>query len=264
MIREFSPIAKNGDCLLKTGNINHAILSSPSTANRNREALGMKSRLKKLLRHVFYWDSPAQGAFFGLTLAIVGAWLLLSLFHFLWTLGAFGWIWLPMWEDYITAPLVTFGGAAAILLVYSLFLTLRSYALFWRRRLQAWVRLLFFLCFVALAAKVISIAPELITGEVQLPFGNIIFICFLIFCWILPLLLLPEIGWRLWLGHALCWSLGLLVCDVVRSNLNNTLEHLIGFPKLPEFFKLFSLSIQEVLHLRGAGWVWLLVAGLFL
>ena len=52
----------------------------------------MKSRLKKLLRHVFYWDSPAQGAFFGLTLAIVGAWLLLSLFHFFWTRGAFGWI----------------------------------------------------------------------------------------------------------------------------------------------------------------------------
>ena len=38
----------------------------------------MKSRLKKLLRHIFYWDSPAQGAFFGLTLAIVGTWLLLS------------------------------------------------------------------------------------------------------------------------------------------------------------------------------------------
>ncbi len=214
----------------------------------------MKSRLKKLLRHIFYWDSPAQGAFFGLTLAIVGTWLLLSLFHFLWTQGAFGWIWLPMWDDCSASWSVkAFVDAAAILLLYSLTLTVRSYAFFSHQRFQVWIWLVPIPFFVALTA-----------GVVVAGLCGSLLVCCITFCWLFPLLLLSKIGWRLWLGHALCWSLGLLVCDVVRSNLNNVLEHLIGSPKLPKFLQLFSLSIQEVLHLRGAGWGWLLVAGFFL
>ena len=214
----------------------------------------MKSRLKKLLRHIFYWDSPAQGAFFGLTLAIVGTWLLLSLFHFLWTQGAFGWIWLPMWDDCSASWSVkAFVDAAAILLLYSLTLTVRSYAFFSHQRFQVWIWLVPIPFFVALTA-----------GVVVAGLCGSLLVCCITFCWLFPLLLLSKIGWRLWLGHALCWSLGLLVCDVVRSNLINVFELLFGSPKLPKFLKLFSPSIQEVLHLRGAGWVWLLVAGLFL
>ena len=213
----------------------------------------MKNRLKKLLQHILYWDSPVQGAFFGLTMAGIGAWLLLSLFHFLWTLGAFGWIGLPMWESYNAAPLVTFAGAAAILLIYSLFLVLRFYTLFCRRPFQVWIWLVPIPFFVALTAGVVVAGLR----------GSLL-VCCVMFCWLFPLLLLAKIGWRLWLGQALCWSLGLLICDVVQSNLINVLEHLIGSPKLPKFLQLFSSSIQEVLHLRGAGWVWLLVAGLFL
>lgn len=213
----------------------------------------MKSRLKKLLRHVFYWDSPAQGAFFGLTLAGIGVWLLLSLFHFLWTRGAFGWTWLPMWESYNAAPLVTFGGAAAILLTYSLFLVLRFYTLSRRRPFQVWIWLVPIPFFVALTAGVVVAGLR----------GSLL-VCCITFCWLFPLLLLAKIGWRLWLGQALCWSLGLLICDVVQSNLINVLESLFPSPKLSKFLELLPLAIQEVLHLRGAGWVWFLAAGLIL
>ena len=215
----------------------------------------MKSRTNKLLRQTFYWDSPAQGAFFGLTLAGIGSWLLLSLFHFLWTHGAFGWIWLPVRNSCSFAPLVivTFGGVALILSAYSLFLTLRSYTFFCQQRFQVWVWLFSIPLFVALS----------IGGIVAGARGSLL-VCCITFCWLLPLLLLPKIGWRLWLGHALCWSLGLLICDIVRSNLINFLKHPFSSSGLPESLKSFYLSIQEILHLQGTGWDWFLVVGLLL
>lgn len=32
--------------------------------------------MKRVIRKIFFWDSPAQGAFFALTLAGIGTWLL--------------------------------------------------------------------------------------------------------------------------------------------------------------------------------------------
>lgn len=216
----------------------------------------MKSRIKKLLRHILYWDSPVQGAFFGLTMAGIGVWLLLSLFHFLWTLGIFVWTWLPWWPNRRIAPSVmAYWGAAAILLIYSLFLVLRFYTLFCRRRFQVWIWLVPIPFFIALAVGVVVAGLR----------GSLL-VCCVMFCWIFPLLL-PEIGWRLRLGQALCWSLGLLICDVVLNNLGvllNILELFNPFQEQPGFLQSFYLTIQKFLHLRGVGWVWFLAAGLLL
>lgn len=216
----------------------------------------MNSRLKKLLLQVFYWDSPAQGAFFGLTLAGIGSWLLLSLVHFLWTRGTFGWTWPEMWYNRgIPLPIVAFGVAAAVLLILSLFLTLRFYALFWWRRFQLALWLFLFLFFIALAAGGIAAGVQ----------GSLLVGC-VTFCWILPLLL-PENDWRLWLGHALCWSLGLPICGIVLNNLNdqiNVIELFKPFRDQPGFLRSFFSTIHEFLHIRGAGWVWFLTAGLLL
>lgn len=214
----------------------------------------MKSRIKELLQRVFYWDSPAQGAFFGLTLAGIGTWLLLSLFHFLWTLGAFGVIWPPMFSDLSSPAIVTFALVAVTMLLYPLFLILRFYGLICCKSPHP-IRKCSFLALFAIC---------LITAGVIAELRGVITVFIVFFCWIFPVLLLPGIGWQLWLGHALLWSLGLLVCDITWNHLTRALVAFYDFFGIGQPLPSCYVSILEFLHVRGSGWPWFLAAGLLL
>lgn len=208
--------------------------------------------MERLIRKIFFWDSPAQGAFFALTLAGIGTWLLLSLFHFLWTLGVFGWIWLPMWNGFTIFPVLLFGAAEVILLLYSLFLVNRFTKCWWSSSYAKIAGLLYLVPFVAVSWLAANISTVLLL---------VIVTSF----WFFPLLLRPKIGWKLWLGHGLCWSIGLLICDIVWTNLTNFTMVLLDLLTIQVAgvtpHPVYS-SIQKFLHIQGAGWICFLVAGI--
>jgi len=92
--------------------------------------------MKTFWKKMFWWDAPAKGAFFALTLLLVGAYVLGSVFLFAWEtgwLGRSGWL-LPesgVWQLYFLVPL-------AVLLLYYLFETL----CFFFRSGKGWMRYL--------------------------------------------------------------------------------------------------------------------------
>ncbi|MGI6355412.1 MAG: hypothetical protein GX937_09120 [Lentisphaerae bacterium] len=204
--------------------------------------------MKKILQSIFFWHSPAQGAFFGLTLAGLTVWLLPSIVFVFWAYGSYGFTWLSAWNDAWPPFLIVFLGVAALLLVYATFLCLRFYGWFCRRKyglLALWLCLaLFAICLVVACFK----------------YGDLgFFVTFCVFFGALfPLILLPK--WWLWLTQACCWSLGLLFGDVVlRHLLDPFLPRRLGqeIVNLPHAY----ISIQKFLHVIGMGWAWLLAAG---
>ena len=92
--------------------------------------------MKTFWKKMFWWDAPAKGAFFALTLLLIGAYALGSLFLFAWETGWFSRSrgLLPesgIWQVYFLAPF-------AVLLLYYLFETL----CFFFRSGKGWMRYL--------------------------------------------------------------------------------------------------------------------------
>lgn len=92
--------------------------------------------MKTFWKKMFWLDAPAKGAFFALTLLLVGAYVLGSVFLFAWEIGWLGrsrrlWPESGIWQVYFLAPL-------AVLLLYYLFETL----CFFFRTGKGWMRCL--------------------------------------------------------------------------------------------------------------------------
>ena len=92
--------------------------------------------MKTFWKKMFWWDAPAKGGFFALTLLLVGAYVLGSLFLFAWEVGWLGrsrgmWPESGIWQVYFLAPF-------AVLLLYYLFETL----CFFFRSGKGWMRYL--------------------------------------------------------------------------------------------------------------------------
>ena len=83
--------------------------------------------MKTLLRKIFFWDTPAQGAFFALTLLILTAWLLFSLVAGIFTVNVF----------LLDSPIFCRSLLAGVLAVlfYIAFLTIR---MVWKHFLRSW------------------------------------------------------------------------------------------------------------------------------
>ncbi len=209
--------------------------------------------MKQFLKKLFWWNDPARGAFFGMTLAGVGTYFILSIFHALWLSGVWGWLWLPLWDSsFIHWSFIMFPGLCLMLTGYALFLQLRFYHGFCRDwyagtglRNGLWYSLaLFVLC--AGIAVVSGGAPEI---------AGVIF-AFLV--WYLPLLLVSRTGVLLWFGQALAWSGGALIVNVVWTHLYAT----FCFFLTDDFFA--SSVIREIFGVSGSGWGWFFAAGLLL
>lgn len=206
--------------------------------------------MKKLLQRVLFWDAPAAGAFFGLTLVGITVWLLPSFFFFLWANGSWGGLWPPFWDGALPPGLIGFEVATGLLLSYAIFLVFRFYGSFCRQHYSPpgmWL---------ALVLLAISLTTASVASGVRGGIGvSIVF-----FAGVFPLLLLPKISCWLWLAQAGCWSLGILLSGVLLRYLAIPLcsYHLgEGFFFIQPAYR--TIPIQ--LHLSGSDWVWLAAAG---
>lgn len=158
-----------------------------------------------------------------------------------------------MWHDFNSAKIVVFALVAASMLLYSSFLILRFYALGCYKRAQPFRKR----TLLALLAACLILAG-LIARCYGRGVATIVF-----FCWIFPLLL-PKIDWCLWIAHALCWSLGLLICNIIWHIMDRTVLFFYNFCEASVPLPSYYASIFEVLQVKGSGWPWFLALGLLL
>jgi len=90
--------------------------------------------MKHILRKIFFWDEPAQGAFFGLTLMLLTLWAAFSVFCA--CIVAYSRVFC------FTAVAVTFFSWLILFCLYSLFLVLKGVANIIKRTPRFWMRLL--------------------------------------------------------------------------------------------------------------------------
>jgi hypothetical protein len=204
--------------------------------------------MKKLLRQVFFWDSSAQGAFFGLTLAGIGTWLLLSIFHFLWTVEAIGWIGTPIyWES---PQVVTLLVVLGCMLLYALFLIVRFYGLIACKSMLP-RKIVVFLAWVLFAI----ILAAVLVGWV----GSVV-ACAIFLGVALPLWL-PGINKRLLAIYTLCLSLGLLICALVAIVIYRLMRPFDVFFAIESPLPSSAPWPLNFLPVSGSGWPWFFALG---
>lgn len=203
--------------------------------------------MKNMLRKLFYWDAPAQGAFFALTLWAVGYYLLFSVVLVLWTNRWVDWGWLPMWDGQLAPGLWVLFVVLLIFPFYYLLLTLRFYYLLRQDRRRYFVTV-----GIPLWAGLL-LAGYCFFGAMALP---VILIGGLSY----PLLLLPLLfagkQWKIAGAAFLLWGIGTFMAWLPFDFLKTML--LDSDPCMPTKF---LCDLQQFLGLSGWGWTaWFAIA----
>ncbi len=202
--------------------------------------------IKAILKKLFYWDAPAQGAFFALTLWGIGCYLIASLL-----------LWMMVSEFLLSGTeAVLHASIAALglilgLTVYFLGLLLRFYYQSSRDN-----------CSYALPVMLASCAAGLAAGvELGGVFGAITAALAFAF-WFFPALLLPRIRCRDYLLYALFWSTGTVVIATVCGIYYNYFGEIMfdDFDGIT-YDGLFE-SVAGFCQLSGKGWGWFWLSGI--
>jgi len=202
--------------------------------------------MKNLFKKLFYWDAPAQGAFFALTLWGIGSYLTASLLLWM-TVSEF----LLSGTDAVLKALIAALGLILGLTAYFLGLLLRFYYQSGRDNRSYALPVMLVLCAAGLAAGA-GLGGVFCATTAALAFG----------LWFFPALLLPRIRCRDYLLHALFWSTGTVVIATVCGIYYNYFGKIMfdGFDGIA-YDGLFE-SVAGFCHLSGKGWGWFWLSGI--
>lgn len=190
--------------------------------------------MKFIIDGLIFKDAPARGAFFGITLWLIGTYLLLSLLVL---------VKLP-------SPMGTFLAGEAVLTLYCMMLLWRFY---FRNAFMPWYSFAIF----ALCSGCAAFA-----GGTEAFFG----VCMAFWAWFFPLLMLQKVRRCHWLAAGVSWSIGfLLIAFVLQfADLQNAI-YLMSRESVDEPLRLnLWQRIADSLQITGNAWLILFAVGLLL
>ncbi len=208
--------------------------------------------MKPLLRKIFFWDEPAQGAFFGLTLLFSLPWLIITLFC------------ISDIDVFLDYPLVTLPVLALVFLC-PLVIRVKSLCGLIPKASNAFSRIRYQILFVAIFVLWVG-GIDIVGGIAILSFENL---------WIpvIPLMIALGFGFaihpgaKLWercalfilwyiciVGILLIFAYSILPFYVVIDKLGG------GPPPLVQYHEFPVLTpLRECLRIAGAGWSWVVL-----
>lgn len=216
-------------------------------------------KLKSLLKKTFLWDTPAEEAFFALTLWGIGLYLTFSAVLWLWVEGIIPTPFLPNGNDEISVTVPIVWGWAALLSMYAVWRFACFYFDFCRSR--RWLIINFCSLIILYVSGLCAIGHDSQTHDIPI-MGWVILTSAITF-WIFPALLLTRVRCRSYIANALTWSAGSLIIAIVVTHAHFYFKE-VKFGGSPQYtpWENFCINLAQWYPLAGVGWLWLTLLGL--